>query len=188
MSGSSRPGTCCAAVSAPSSAGTPRYLDIVGVNFYHDGQWELEGEPLHWAQDSARHTRWLPLHRQLERVWARYQRPLFVSETSHFGVGRAHWLREVVSEVQMALASGIPVGGVCLYPILDRPDWNVRDYWHNAGLWDLVPERDGRLARVINRDYADELRVAQEQISAPTPVSLGLAHPSLGGKGSGGGE
>lgn len=60
-------------------------------------------------------------------------------------MGRGVWMRELVEEVAKAHAIGVPVGGVCLYPVLDRPDWNNPTLWHNAGLWDLVPDREGRL-------------------------------------------
>lgn len=149
----------------PDVGGDPRYLDIIGANFYHDGQWELEGDPLDWAQ-TPRDERWLPLRALLGEVWERYRRPVFLSETSHFGAGRCEWLGEVVGEVCAALAAGVPVGGVCLYPILDRPDWNDFSHWHNSGLWDIAPGADGTLVRVLNGEYAVALRRAQQTISS----------------------
>lgn len=144
----------------PSLGGSPDYLDIVGVNFYHDGQWEHEGVPLEWAAH-PRDPRWVPLSARLQEVWERYKRPLFVSETSHFGAGRAQWLREVTEEVCRAQALGVPIEGMCLYPILDRSDWNDAEHWHNSGLWDMERDNQGVLRRVLNTEYADELRRAQ---------------------------
>ena len=145
----------------PELGGSADYLDIVGVNFYHDGQWEHEGVLLEWAQ-TPRDPRWMPLSERLVEVWERYRRPLFVSETSHFGVGRAPWLREVVDNVYAAQARGVPVEGICLYPIVDRPDWDNAAHWHNSGLWDVNRDADGTLRRVLNRPYAEALRAAQE--------------------------
>ena len=107
----------------------------------------------------------MPLNQLLAGVYERYRRPLFLAETSHFGVGRGPWIAEIAGEVALALAAGVPLEGVCLYPILDRPDWDDLGHWHNSGLWDLRPEPGGRLARVLNREYAAELRRAQRLLA-----------------------
>jgi beta-glucosidase/6-phospho-beta-glucosidase/beta-galactosidase len=143
--------------SNPHLGGHPRYLDIIGVNYYHSNQWEYPDQRLRW-EDNPRDERWIPLHRLLARVYERYQRPLFISETSHFGVGRGPWIREVADEVTQAQINGVPVEGICLYPVLDRPDWDNLDHWHNSGLWDLRPDGQGRLQRILNEDYAAELK------------------------------
>ena len=97
----------------PELGGHPRYLDVVGVNFYYDNQWEHPSRRLRW-EDDPRDERWVPFHRLLARAHARYGRPIFVSETSHVGAGRAAWLRELTGEVERALAIGVPLEGVCL--------------------------------------------------------------------------
>lgn len=53
--------------SHPELGGHPRYLDIVGANFYYDGQWEQEGERLRW-EDAPRDDRWAPLSQLLAAV------------------------------------------------------------------------------------------------------------------------
>jgi hypothetical protein len=53
---------------------------------------------------------------------------------------------------------GVPLEGVCLYPILDRPDWEDMNHWHNSGLWDLRPDVEGKLERVLHAEYASALR------------------------------
>jgi beta-glucosidase/6-phospho-beta-glucosidase/beta-galactosidase len=133
------------------------YLDIVGVNYYHANQWECGGERLRW-EDSPRDPRMLPFRLLLTEVYRRYHRRLFVAETSHFGVGRGQWLREIAEEVESALEAGVPVEGICLYPVLDRPDWENYDHWHNSGLWDLRASGDGSLERILNLPYAEEFR------------------------------
>ena len=74
--------------------------------------------------------------------------------------GRAQWLREIAAELWSANDAGIPIEGVCLFPIIDRMDWNDENHFHNSGLWDLV-RRNGHLERVIDREYAEELRHSQ---------------------------
>ncbi len=148
----------------PQLGGHPRYLDIVGVNFYHNSQWEYpSGLWLGWAYKPL-DDRWRPPHQILAEVYARYQRPTFIAETSHYGAGRAAWLRFMMDEVEQAWAMGVPIGGVTLFPILDRHDWDRLDHWHNSGLWDLVPDSEGVLRRVLNTEYADELRRQQAQV------------------------
>ena len=58
----------------PELGGHPRYLDVVGVNFYHDNQWEHPSRRLRW-EDNPRDERWVPFHRLLARAHARYGRP-----------------------------------------------------------------------------------------------------------------
>ncbi len=149
-----------AGVRAPELGGHPRYLDIMGANFYHSNQWEYPDVRLRW-EDTPRDARWKPFHRMLSDIYDRYRRPLFVGETSHIGIGRADWLREVAAEVWNAYDAGVPLEGVCLFPIIDRMDWNDETHWHNSGLWDLELRPDGTLGRVLHREYAEELRHSQ---------------------------
>ncbi len=150
---------------APELGGKPKYLDIIGLNYYHSNQWEHTGGRLRW-EDEPRDSRWLPFREQLRRHWLRYRKPLVVSETSHFGAGRARWIREMGKEVYEAIQSGTPVQGMCLYPILDRYDWNNREHWHNSGLFDLVPNGDGCLKRVMNAEYGEAFAEVRALLSS----------------------
>jgi beta-glucosidase/6-phospho-beta-glucosidase/beta-galactosidase len=143
----------------PALGGHPRYLDIIGVNFYHANQWEYPDQRLRW-EDAPRDRRWLPLRHLLSEVYDRYGRPIILSETSHFGAGRGRWIREVADEIQRAREMGVPMEGICLYPVIDRPDWDDPNHWHNSGLWDLRVGEANRLERVLCEDYAAELRQA----------------------------
>jgi hypothetical protein len=96
----------------------------------------------------------------LSEVFDRYDRPMILSETSHFGAGRARWIAEVAEEVSLARAMGVPMEGICIYPIIDRPDWEDPSHWHHSGLWDLRPDEANRLERVLCEEYAGELRRA----------------------------
>jgi hypothetical protein len=140
--------------------GHPRYLDIVGVTFYHYSQWEYPEGRLRW-EEVPRDPRWVPFHQLLAATDARYHRPIVVAETSYDGDGKGRWICEIAAEVARARASGVPVEGICLYPIIDRPDWDDPDHWHHSGLWDLVPDRSGRLQRVLVAEYAAGLTEAR---------------------------
>jgi hypothetical protein len=144
----------------PELGGRPGYLDIVGVNFYHANQWEYPNQRLRW-EDTPRDPRWIPLRQLLAEVHTRYGRPMLISETSHFGTGRGRWVREVAEEATAARAAGVPLEGLCIYPVIDRPDWDDPEHWHHSGLWDLHPTADGRLERVPCLEYLADLREVQ---------------------------
>jgi len=154
-----------AGIQAPELGGHPKYLDIMGVNFYHDNQWEHPGgEKIHW-HIHPRDPRWVPFSTLLADAYERYRLPMFIAETSHVGVGRAEWIRELAGEICTALERGVPLEGVCLYPILDRFEWNDPTHWHNSGLWDYDIEADGTFRRVLNVPYAEELRRSQKRVA-----------------------
>ena len=140
----------------PELGGHPRYLDIIGVNYYHANQWEYPSDRLRW-EDTPRDERWIPFSRLAADVYRRYRRPLFVAETGHFGVGRAAWANEIAAEVLLARQSAIPIEGICFYPIIDRTDWEDPNHWHNCGLWDLQRDSQGRLERIICAGFQSEL-------------------------------
>ena len=146
----------------PELGGSMRHLDIMGVNFYADNQWEHWGDRLHW-HEKPRDPRWKPLHKALLEVHARYGRPLMLGETSHIGVGRAEWMAEITTEILALRRHGVPFEGICLYPAIDRHDWENESHWHNSGLWDVVQEADGTMTRVLHEEYADAVRRAQTQ-------------------------
>jgi hypothetical protein len=148
----------------PQLGGRPEYLDVMGLNFYHSNQWEHGGDRLRW-EDEPRDDRWVPLHQLLAGLYQRYQRPICLGETSHFGSGRARWVREIGKEIAAALRAGVPVEGVCLYPVIDRPDWEDANHWHNSGLFDLLHQPDGTLRRVLNEEYAGALCEAQATVT-----------------------
>lgn len=148
----------------PELGGHPHAIDLIGVNHYHNGQWEVLTEKrLHWHLKDPRRRRFSSM---LEEVWRRYHRPIVISETSHIGVGRAEWLDEMASEARLAVKHGVPVKGMCLYPIVDRPDWDDADHWHNSGLWDHAPEATGtpRWPRRIDLSYAKALHQWQSRM------------------------
>jgi hypothetical protein len=152
----------------PELGGRPEALDLLGVNYYHDNQFEHgTGRRLDWhLRDPLR----VPLASLLQTVWKRYGRRLILAETSHVGSGRAAWLSEVADDVGTARRAGVPVDGICLYPIVDRPSWDDAAHWHRSGLWDVerAPTGDGPpLRRRLHAGYAKALLRAQRRLGAP---------------------
>ena len=151
---------------APELGGAERYLDIVGVNYYAANQWEVPGGRKLKLDAGSDDPRWLPLRKLLAEVYERYRRPVFIAETSHYGSGRAAWLEEIACEAAQTIGAGVPLEGVCLYPILDRFDWNHHRHWHHSGLWDLKRERRSQsYLRVLHEPYAHALKAAQILLS-----------------------
>ncbi len=114
----------------PEIGGHAGAVDVIGLNYYYNNQWIDEGRPVVGGD-------WLhrPLHHLLGEVAARYSMPLYIAETGTEGVFRPYWLRYVVDEARAALAAGVPLGGVCLYPVLSHPGWND-DRACSNGVWD----------------------------------------------------
>ena len=149
----------------PELGGAPEALDIIGINHYHSGQWEVETERrLRWHEHDPRRK---PMADLLGQVWQRYRRPLLIAETSHFGIGRADWLHDIAHEVRRARAGGVPVGGVCLYPLVDRFDWNDPAHWHHSGLWEVPAGAQGRHDRRLCAEYAQALESWQRCLPEP---------------------
>lgn len=119
----------------PELGGREEYLDILGFNYYWNSQWDHGIGSVPWPeQDAPRRTGIAEL---LEMAYLRYSRPVFLSETGHFGVGRALWMDEVTAECVKAIERGIPLLGACIYPVTDRPDWDDLTVYHDCGIWDL---------------------------------------------------
>ncbi len=60
-----------------------------------------------------------------------------------------------------ALELGVDLQGICLYPIVTSPDWEDPTAFFDGGLFDLAPQPDGRLRRVLAHPVAMALRAAQ---------------------------
>ena len=117
----------------PGLGGAMTWLDLIGLNHYHASQWEVQTEArLLWHERDPRRQ---PLGQLLAEAASRYGRPLILAETSHVGAGRADWLHDMAGELRAARAQGVPVLGLCAYPLVDRPDWMDLNAWHRSGVW-----------------------------------------------------
>jgi beta-glucosidase/6-phospho-beta-glucosidase/beta-galactosidase len=163
----------------PDLGGEPRHLDLLGVNFYPHNQWfyNLRGteKVRRFSALSRRHPMYRPLREMLAEVYQRYRKPVFIAETGAEGRNRASWLRCVCQEVDAALAEGVPVYGICLYPILNHPGWVDDRHCHNA-LWDYPDPQGNRpiyrpLARELSRwrRHFEKVAVAREEMLLTVP-------------------
>jgi hypothetical protein len=152
----------------PELGGSPACLDVVGFNYYYDNQWQLQDcRRLGW-NDPVPDPRWVPLSQLLRKAYQRYGRPFVITETSHPLEDRPLWLKMIGRECAKVLRAGLPLWGACLYPIIDRPDWDFPDQWHQAGLWDadhsVTPP-----ARVLHEPSAMALLEAQALLAGIEP-------------------
>lgn len=146
----------------PELGGAPHYLDLLGVNYYHDNQWEaFSNRRLYWHLGDARRK---PLHAMLMTLYERYQRPLLLAETSHVGSGRGAWIAQITAEIAQAQLAGIEVTGICLYPVIDRPLWEETTFWTHSGLWDLDRHGLYPYARQLQQPYDHALLLAQRKL------------------------
>ena len=153
---------------APELGGAADAIDWVGVNHYHDAQWEIgSGARLDWDTGDPRRR---PFASLLEQAWQRYRLPIVVAETSHVGVGRARWLDDIAAQTALAAQGGARIEGLCLYPAVDRPDWNDHTHWHRSGLWDAAGPGSHEsttavpAARRLATDYAAALHRWQTKL------------------------
>jgi hypothetical protein len=141
----------------PELGGSREHLDIVGVNYYWTNQWELgaEHEPL--EHDDPRRV---SLTRLIRRVWKRYGGELLITETAHIHDMRPFWMKYVADECEALLDEGVPLRGVCLYPILGMPEWHSPKDWVRMGLWDILHDHP-TLRRQLCAPMWEALRDAQ---------------------------
>ncbi|MFN2469494.1 MAG: cupin domain-containing protein [Gaiellaceae bacterium] len=150
----------------PELGGSPAHLGIVGLNYYSGNQWtiavpEAPQRSLDWDDPD-----WTPLSELLLQVERRYGGPLILAETGSSGDSRAAWIEFLAREAARALELGVDLQGICLYPIVTSPDWEDPTAFFDGGLFDLSPQPDGRLRRVLNHPAAAALRAAQAVLDA----------------------
>jgi len=121
----------------PELGGEESFLDMLGFNYYWNCQWEGAAETLPWPEYMIRRT---PLNELLQGAYHRYKKPIFLSETGHFGIGRAPWINEVAAQCLIAMNRGVELLGLCIYPVTDRPDWDNLESYSNCGIYDLDTE------------------------------------------------
>ncbi|MFT8244755.1 hypothetical protein [Roseomonas sp. BN140053] len=138
----------------PELGGGADSFDVLGVNYYWNNQWLHGGHREAVLPSDPRHR---PLRDLLAGAYARYRKPIFMAETSIEGDERAPWLRYIGEEVRAAMRAGVPMDGICLYPVLSHLGWDDDRYCPN-GLFELQPEGD---RRPVHAPLAAELREQQ---------------------------
>ncbi len=147
----------------PELGGSPELVDYMGFNFYYNNEWiSQEFVCLPWANLDP-DPRWRGLGSLLLEAYHRYGKPVLLAETSHPGEHRPNWIELINRECIKAIEFGVPLMGICLYPIIDRPDWDHLHYWHHSGLWDA--DQDNPHDRKLNEAYAQAIVDARVTLS-----------------------
>lgn len=144
----------------PELGGKPAFLDLIGVNYYIHNQWCIPGGD--HAMIVPSDPRYRHVRDMLAEIYERYERPIVIAETGIEDETRPAWLRYMANEAAAALAAGVPLEGICLYPILNHPGWEDDRHCYN-GLFDYA-NREG--VRDVFLPFAEELRRQQERLEA----------------------
>lgn len=118
----------------PELLGDPTLIDVLGFNYYYNNQWTQSHVTIPWPDVERRMT---PFADLLLSVSERYNFPILITETGHFGHLRPEWLHEIIEECSRAIQMGVDLRGLCIYPVIDRPDWDDLTSYSNCGLWDF---------------------------------------------------
>ncbi len=140
----------------PGLGGRKDLLDIIGVNYYHNNQWYIDGTRI-----NRDNPQYMPFANILEKVYKRYHRPIFIAETGIEGDQRPEWFNYICNEIYTSIINNIPIEGVCLYPILDYPGWDDNRHCQ-TGLYGFA---DTLGYRPLCNSLAMELRQQQEKFS-----------------------
>lgn len=153
-----------AGIADPELGGTPDCLDLVGVNFYWNNEWVHKAE-----RTPPGHPQHKPLHHMLQQLFARYRRPILITETGSEADAAVGWLGYVSAEVRQALRLGVPVLGLCVYPVMDYPGWDDGRHCHCG----LIALSDDWQRRTLREDLRAELAL-QEKI-----LPAAASHPQV---------
>lgn len=145
--------------------------DVMGVNYYPEHSTEQFAPGIASAggprDPRPRVNGWTEgLEEVLTQFAARYDRPVFLTETAWTGsvAERLAWLDASVASVRRLRDRGVDVVGYTWWPLFDMVEWTYRHgsmpataYQLAMGLWDLVDDGAGGLRRVAN-PVADRFR------------------------------
>jgi hypothetical protein len=136
----------------PHLGGRADYLDVIGLNYYFHNQWTASGRTIPFGHHAYRAPRLM-----IAEVFERYRRSLLISETGAEGLAGPCWLNHVCTEAAHAMEVGIPIAGICWYPILNYPGWDD-DRLCKVG---LLSEPDDSHTRRVAHELAGELQRQQ---------------------------
>jgi beta-glucosidase/6-phospho-beta-glucosidase/beta-galactosidase len=142
---------------AEELGGSPEMLDVIGVNYYWNNQWVHGGEKATLGNPYHK-----PLHVMLRELWERYGRPILITETGAEAGAGVGWLGYVSAEVRQAMREGVPMEGICLYPVMDYPGWDDDRHCHCG----LIGIDDEWRERVLREDLAEEIAVQEAGMRA----------------------
>jgi beta-glucosidase len=141
-----------------------RYQDFIGVNYYftdyYTGLFKREN-PKAPLNDLGWYMEPEGLYPLLLRAWARYKKPLIVSETGVADAQDQHrqwWIQETIIAMQRALSEGVDVKGYFYWSLLDNFEW-ADGWWPKFGLVEVDRHHDmKRTVRGSAKWFADQIK------------------------------
>lgn len=99
----------------------PGFVDVLGLDYYAHCQWNFSIEGGSTPTPTP-----LPLADQIGQYWERYGLPCMVTETNVRGhtSDRATWFKYVLEQCEIAQERGVPLEGLCWFPVIDSTDWD----------------------------------------------------------------
>ena len=154
----------------PELGGKPEYMNYAGFNYYYNNQWVHCSHTLDWKAQPYEGT---PFSQLIATAYERYGVPVVLSETGHFKEDRSLWMNMITDECIKALKAGVDLRGICIYPVLDRPDWDYMDKYITCGIWGYRP--DG--TRTVEQSYLDTVKACAARTDAFLAQRSGVPSP-----------
>jgi beta-glucosidase/6-phospho-beta-glucosidase/beta-galactosidase len=142
----------------PELGGHPDLMDLTGFNYYYNNQWRLRGGGVCWRNE--RELRNFP--GLLKDAANRYGKPVVLSETGHYKDDRCDWMLQITQECIEAMQLGVNLLGICIYPVLDRPDWDTMQYIP-CGIWGYNKKTGERFEET---SYLSTVKECMQQMGA----------------------
>ena len=110
--------------SSPELGGSPKYLDILGINYYFYNQQMVgikvgESNPYTFRSLPLTHKRRRSLSDIIEELVQRYQVPVVIAETGNYRNRRVSWWKYILEQTRDVHQKKLPLFGLCAYPTLD---------------------------------------------------------------------
>ena len=138
----------------PELGGAPEFLDIIGLNYYPANQWQIDSVRI--SLEDSRRRPFLEITRD---IYSRYGRPMVITETGAEDLLRPGWLLRMTANAERIVEAGMPLWGLCVYPILDHPGWDD-DRNVKCGLWGYEEAGD----RILEPTYGAAVLECSERL------------------------
>lgn len=129
-----------------------RYQDFVGINYYFADYYTGIGKrknPKVPVNDMGWYMEPEGLYPLMLRVWARFKKPVFVTETGLADADdnyRQWWIEETLVAMEKALSEGVDLRGYFHWSLLDNFEWQD-GWWPKFGL--VAVDREHGMKRTI---------------------------------------
>ena len=139
------------------------YQDFVGINYYftdyYDGLFRRKS-PRVPLNDVGWYMEPEGLYPILVRAWARYKKPIIVTETGVADMEdqyRRWWIEETIIAMERAISQGVEIKGYFHWSLLDNFEWAM-GWWPKFGL--VAVDREDGMKRTIKPSgkwYAEQI-------------------------------